>query len=199
MTDIEIGKERQDNEKMKDQKMKDQELINKFKEKYQMDDDCKVIFTDGSKQNNNLSAGIRIVIEGKEIAYNISIDKRCSIYTAELLAIEKAMDYVEEIGWEEDILILSDSQSANKDIVNNKLVLKRNEYINQIRERIDCYESRYRKENARAVKVVIGWIPGHKGIRRNKLADGLAKEDMNEEKDERMKVPCNDWEKNFKD
>lgn len=102
--------------------MKDEELIKSFKENYKLEEDCDIIYTGGSKQKNNISTGISIVIEGKEIGYSMSIDKRCSIFTAELLAIEKALGIALESGWEKDILILTDSQAACKDIQNKRWI-----------------------------------------------------------------------------
>lgn len=83
--DLEIGKERAGVSKMKDS-----ELIQQFCDKYKLSDFCRIIYTDGSKQLEGRSVGVDIVIEPQE-AYSISIDKRYSIYTAELLAIEKAL------------------------------------------------------------------------------------------------------------
>lgn len=60
--------------------MKDWELIEKFKEKFQMKEKCRIIYTDDSKQEENISTGVGIVIEEEEEAYKISIDKRCSVY-----------------------------------------------------------------------------------------------------------------------
>lgn len=48
------------------------------------------MFMDGSFQEKNRSTGVRIVSDESDIAYYMSIDKRCSIYTVEALAIEKA-------------------------------------------------------------------------------------------------------------
>lgn len=44
-------------------------------------------------QQGKRSTGVGIVLNKKE-AYSISIDKRCSIFTAEAIAIEKAIEIV---------------------------------------------------------------------------------------------------------
>lgn len=61
----------------------------------------------------------------------------------------------------------------------------------------------YVKENLdyknKVVKVVIGWIPGHKGIKGNELADNLAKSAIADANDFRSKVPSKDWHFKFKE
>lgn len=61
ITEIEIGKEKQ---LIAD--MKNVEFIRRFKEKYKLEEDCGVIYTDASKIDNRRSVGIGIVIEGEE-------------------------------------------------------------------------------------------------------------------------------------
>lgn len=135
--DLEIGKERAG-----DRKMKDSELVQQFCDKYELSEFCNIIYTDRSKQKENRSVGVGIVIELQE-AQSISIDKRCSIYTAELLAIEKALGYIEDKGCKEDVLILTDSQSACKDLLN----------CNEDRKALD---KRDKKKNVQNRESVIG-------------------------------------------
>lgn len=74
-TDLEIGKECP-----KKGALKEEEFIKKFKEKYKLRDNCRIVFSDGSKQAGNISTGIGIVIHGEEIVCSISIDLRCSVW-----------------------------------------------------------------------------------------------------------------------
>lgn len=109
LTEIDIGKKRKWVELMSDE-----EFIKRFKEKYKLKDNVGIIYTDASKIKENISTGIGIVIDGEEIGYNSSIDIKCSVFTGELIAIEKALGYILENDWDKDVLILSDSQAAIK-------------------------------------------------------------------------------------
>lgn len=62
------------------------------------------------------------MIDESDIAYQININNKCTIYTVETLAIEKVMGYVQENDIDTDILILSDSQSVCKALNNNNII-----------------------------------------------------------------------------
>lgn len=62
LTDVEIGVENQ-----RDEKLKEEEFIKKFKEKFKLDGDLGIIFTDGSKQLGNISTGVGIVISVRKL------------------------------------------------------------------------------------------------------------------------------------
>lgn len=87
-TDLDIGVYRKENKEMKDE-----EYIRRYKEKYKLCENTRIIFTDASKSEDNISVGVAIVIVGEETAYSVSIDKRCSVYTGELLGVEEAIGY----------------------------------------------------------------------------------------------------------
>lgn len=97
--DLDIGKER------KKKYISDEELLKKYSSKYRLRKGFEIIYTDGSFKNDSRSMGVGIVREDSEIGYNMSINAKCSSYTAELIVIEKALDMAEELEWENDILI----------------------------------------------------------------------------------------------
>lgn len=74
--------------------MKDEVFIRRFKEKYKLENNLGIIYTDASKIKHKESTGIGLVVEGEEVAYNISIDNRCSVFTRELIAVEKATGFI---------------------------------------------------------------------------------------------------------
>lgn len=65
----------------------------------------------------------------------------------------------------ENILILSDSMSAIRNIGNNDISAYENMYVMEVRKRI--YE--IEKEGNR--KVILAWILAHIGINKNEIAD----------------------------
>lgn len=170
-----------------------------YKTKYNLAEDYKIIYTDGSKKVNSKSVGIGIVIEEQEIAYNISIDKNSSIFTAEAMAIKMALDCIIDLKENKDILVLIDSQSVCKRIASNRIERNQNNNIVTIRERIDTYIKNNKRQENKVVKIIIGWVPGHKDIKGNEIAEKLAKEASEKIADIRIEVPSKDWHYKFKE
>lgn len=125
-------------EKRKVENISNYELINMYKTKYELTKDCKIIYTDGSKKEDN-SVGIGRVVEDQEIAYTASINKNSSIFTAEAMAIKMALGSMIDLQENKDLLILTDSQSVCKKIKSNKIERNKNKNIVTIRERIELY------------------------------------------------------------
>lgn len=74
------------------------------------------------------------MIEEQEIAYNISMAKECSIFTAEAFAIQTALEiiYRERNHNIKDIVILSDARSVLQALTNNQINVYQNRYITEI-------------------------------------------------------------------
>lgn len=111
-TDVEIGKERQ-----VDTKIQDKKLEEKFLKKFLMKENTIVAYSDGSKEKEKRSVGVGMVIEKIGLEKEININKLCSIYLAELWAIYKIVERAVNERWNTDLLILTDSQSACKELV----------------------------------------------------------------------------------
>lgn len=193
IVDLEIGKER----KLKE--FEDEELLKRFKDKYELKEDFKVIYTDGSFSKETRSTGIGISREDSEIAYKLSINNKCSSYTAEVIAIKKALGMALELGWSNDLLI--DCQATCKDILCNKIKIKKHSAVIRIREKIRLYKDNCKDRNKtnNVPKVIIGWIPSHVGIKGNEIVVQLAKEASQEEADEKIEMPIGDWKRIYKE
>ena len=125
------------------------------------------IYTDGSKmeekvggayydQNNNQSSSFRITDNN-------------TIYTAELIAIEEALKYI-ELSEHSLFIIYSNSLSAVESIEVGTSQSRPN--------LMDRILKKHAEVKAKEKQVEIHWIPSHIGIRGNDRADELAKESL---------------------
>lgn len=110
-----------------------------------MEDRFGVLYTVTSKIKENQSVSIGIVIHGEETAFSMSIDRRCSVFTGEILAIEKALGYIIENGWSKDILLVSDNQAAVKDLYNTTMSYKKSEIACEIKRKKFYCIKKYRE------------------------------------------------------
>lgn len=113
----------------------------------------------------------------------ISINEACSIYSAELCAIDKTIEMAVKERWNTDLLITdsqilsnTDNQSACKDIDSSNVNIRTHEWVIEIKEKIKEYEKNKGEINGIDRKIVVRWIPEHTGIIGNKKADGIAEE-----------------------
>lgn len=74
IVDLEIGEERKNNE------IEDAILIETFRNKYEIELDYKIIYTNGSVQKNKKSTRVGIVIDESETHFGININNKYSIY-----------------------------------------------------------------------------------------------------------------------
>ncbi|XP_077277527.1 uncharacterized protein LOC143905805 isoform X2 [Temnothorax americanus] len=181
LVDFDIGLKR------KFKKFSDEILIKEIITQYNLELP-EIIFTDGSQDENKRSTGASVIICDQEIAYKISLPFMCSSYTAEAFAVMAALRLmlcqIERRA--RDMVILSDCRSVLMSIRSNILDVHRNQYI--IEARRILYELCYKHEK----RVILVWIPAHKGILGNELADATAKEAATEEADPSIVVPVSD-------
>ena len=126
------------------------------------------IYTDGSKLNGCVGAAF-VVRERNSIVKTkkLKLERYCSVFQAELIAIENALDYV----WKRNrsisnVKIFTDSEAAIRSIENRK---NNNPIVHKIHTLL-------RNIEMERIKLRFVWIRAHNGIIGNELADALAKE-----------------------
>lgn len=129
-----------------------------FLEKLQLYKHYYVIYTDGSKHDDEVGCAFYC----SNYQYQKHLPSTTSIFTAEITAIKDAIDYAMKLDANK-ILIASDSLSAAISFENS---FSRNPLIQMIQ---DSIKSRSDKT------FVIMWIPSHVMIEGNEIVDSLAK------------------------
>lgn len=153
------------------------------------------IYTDGSKRKEGKSTGASVIIEGSDQAYYWCLPKECSIFTAEAFAIKSALEHIhtkQEGNWTNEIIILSDSKSVLQALSKNKIDAYTNKYILEIKYWYNKIKTEFRKN------ITFIWIPAHKGIEGNEIADKIAKEATEEKEHGEIEVPISDLKSLFK-
>ena len=115
-------------------------------------------YTDGSKSPNLTSFGI-VDNNLLEIEFGL-LNPICSIYTAEAVAILKALEYASNRNGKH--IICTDSLSTLKSVLN---ISNNNNIPSLIRTKLIQFPN----------KLKLMWVPGHVGIQGNDAADVLAK------------------------
>lgn len=169
-----------------------QELISK----YELESEPTTIYTDGSRSEYNISTGSSYYIPEEEMGYMISIDKKCSNFTEEAVAILKAMQLMINKENGKDIIIYSDALSVIQAVTNNNLSVYINVYILEIRKK---YFELKNKEYRVGKKIVLCWVPAHIGVEGNEIADQLVKKATTEEHTQDMEVPLENLKRNYKE
>ena len=134
------------------------------------------IFTDGSKDGDKVAAAA--ALDGE--LYQFRLPDKSSVFSAELKAIDLALDHIKEDGYWHYIIFtdsLSAMQALDNQKTDNPLTTKLLDKLSDICENDD---------------VVFCWLPSHTGIRGNEEADKAAKEALSLDVLP-FKVPFNDF------
>jgi ribonuclease HI len=126
------------------------------------------IFTDGSKSEQEVGAGIAIFGSGSHIkSPKYRLNKRCTNNQAEQLAISRALEYTENIQTEDKTAtIYTDSRMTLDSLQNSNI---HTSFVEEIRRKLtELTEIKW--------KIQFCWVKAHVGIQGNELADKLAKE-----------------------
>jgi len=134
------------------------------------DDNEVKIFTDGSKSEQGVGAGVAI-FRGAELVTQLKyrLDNRCSNNQAEQLAIVKALEFLESLN------IDNSSQRTAAVITDSRVALDSIKNIHNhsfLIEEIRLILSKLERTNW---TIVFSWVKAHVGIMGNELADQIAK------------------------
>ena len=153
-------------------------FISKFREvqRNEYDGFCH-IYTDGSKADKKASSAVYSSF-GK---ISFRLPDNSSIFTAEIAAIIKALEYV-KASWFTKFVIFCDSKSVLETISSQE---SNNPLLNNLFKIIQSL-----KEDGNIIHFC--WVPSHVGIRGNEMADKAAKEGLNKRVPVRYKIPYTD-------
>ncbi|XP_044317430.1 uncharacterized protein LOC123038043 [Drosophila rhopaloa] len=126
--------------------------------------DAICLYTDGSKLDGHVGGGI--YSEQLEIRRSFRLPDHCSVFQAEVYAIMEALVCLRELNTQNrHINIYSDSQAAIKSIYSTNT---------NSRTIADCRKSLHEMANQFTVSLI--WVPGHRDIVGNCIADELARQ-----------------------
>ncbi|CAK9804097.1 Probable RNA-directed DNA polymerase from transposon BS [Anthophora plagiata] len=144
------------------------------------------IFTDGSKMENGISTGAAWICPVLGIAESISINAQASVFTAECLAVSRALDVVREHP-NLSFIICTDSLACIK-ALQNPVRKHPHEYLEDILDKVKrCNEASHLPHNPKFM-----WVPAHKGLIGNEEADKIAKRATSIHHHPYWKVPLQD-------
>ena len=124
---------------------------------------CVPVYTDGSKDNDRVGCAAII----NNISIKRSLPNNASIFTAEIKAIELALDAIAE-SEDDHFIIFSDSLSVLLSLENKKLD---NPLVVNLLHKLHLLSTAHKT-------IFFCWIPSHIGIRGNEAADVAAKESL---------------------
>lgn len=141
------------------------------------------IYTDASRTENGRT-GAAFYVPLFDVAVKKRTSDFLSIYTAEMLAILMALQWIEEVK-PRDVVICSDSMSSLTSILSGNSTC-RQDLLNKIHQFVFLLT----QQN---LFVQFLWVPAHKGVEGNEKADYLAKEAIKADAVE-LEVPLNNSE-----
>lgn len=144
------------------------------------------IFTDGSKIDKAIAVGAAYICPELNKSHKISVINHASIYTAECMAIDSALDLALD-QTNKNCHIFTDSLSVIRSLQNPQINAKANFYLLNIREKVKQYIT-----NPYNSKICFYWIPSHIGIELNDRVDALAKEATRSAPSTSVKIPYTD-------
>ena len=148
------------------------------------------IYTDGSKMLDSNSVGAACICPQLEVIIKRSLNKHASIFTAECIALNDALDVALQIENQDNrnILVFSDSLSALQALESIKVSMKTNPYIYSIKAKY-C---QFIRENQGKKLIQLYWLPSHVGIRGNEEADSAAKNATHDLPNNLINIPFTD-------
>ncbi|XP_046750589.1 uncharacterized protein LOC124413847 [Diprion similis] len=117
------------------------------------------IYTDGSKMQDNRHVGVACIVPSLNIEISKAINHNASIYTAECIALNLAMDIALQHG-NQEVFIFTDSLSVLESLFSTQDKANANRYILTIKEKY-CRYSELTDQN----KLKFFWLPSHVGIK----------------------------------
>ena len=141
------------------------------------------IYTDGSKQANG-SVGAAIYVDDISATFSWRLDSNHSILSAELFAILQGISFASKNFKNQNIVIFTDSLSSLLCIQNPDRKMF-NKLICAILRQINLFL-------ISNIKIVLQWIPSHKGIAGNNIADQVAKSACSYENVTNISIAYND-------